>query len=395
MIVILEDGRQIFVTNKTIQMLIYKVANGYLLDDILQSIVIKECEKKEFESLIEQQVITGKFKEIFAKEDSGKTIPVTGLKGKKFPLRVQIEITRKCNLNCLQCYKIANEDNTSIYLRDVERLLNIFTSSLYEIGITGGEPTTHKDFVAITELVAGKAFKLALNTNGILLSMFPADVIKRYQSISISLYGTSDEEYSHICNKKDAFSDLKKSTQYLRCNGINFGISVLLDKENILRIEEYIILAIELGASSIQFGAKAKIGRGKILEEYIPYLDNKQIGLAYRIIREMKRKYVEKIEVKEWYRDWFKKRVNFQNTCFSCEAGSLQWVLTEKTKFKPCVILPEIEELEFSEACFLDYINFDKNISWDKYYTNLNNYCRCRHMEPEHFCDRIKGLANE
>ena len=40
-------------------------------------------------------------------------------------------------------------------------------------------------------------------------------------------------------------------------------------------------------------------------------------------------------------------------------------------------------------------IVFDKNISWDKYYTNLNNYCRCRHMEPEHFCDRIKGLANE
>lgn len=393
MIVLLNDGRQIFVKDNTMQLFIEKIAYGNSLSELQTFFMSKDIINEKFEAFIYQQISHGRLKDILSFTQNEKHVIITGKKGKRLPLRIQVELTRECNLNCMHCYKIANKDRNKIGLEELKRLLNYLPDPLFEIGVTGGEPTVHKDFIEITEMIAEKALRLGLNTNGILLWKLPSDIVQKYKLINISLYGTSDKEYYQVSGSKNAFSELEKSTLFLRQNGIKFKLSVLLDKDNSDRIEEYVKAAINLGAAYIQFAAKAKIGRGKELEEWIHYLDHAKIREVYRTIRMVHDKYRNEIDVTIWSREWFnnRKRENFQNTCFSCEAGSLQWIMTENGKFKPCIILPEIETLEFSDKEFIQYINSQEDIDWAKYYRNIKCYCDSSSMKTTDFCNRILG----
>lgn len=398
MVVVLNDSRQIFVKDFHIQYILEKICqNGFF--DTKEFLVQFEMQAdvRTVEKIFKTKIETGYLHEIFMIGNEGRCVLLTGIKGKRIPLKLQIEITRRCNLNCSHCYKFANMDNDILMYNQIEDILNEVGRDLFEIGITGGEPLVHNDFIHITELIEKFAPVLSLNTNGLLLHTIPMKILKKYKNISISLYGTSNEEYLHVGKNPRAFEELQCGTRLLLENNIKFNISVLLDEHNHYRIEEYIKTAIALGACSIQFGTISNIGREKINEKREMNLDRERIREIYRIIRQFKNRYSNQINIIEWTRDWVlaRNREIFQNTCFTCEAGSLQWVMTEKERFKPCVILPEEKELEFTKKLFCDYINGNYDIDWKEFYGKLKAYCNLECQKMEDFCDRIKNPSEK
>ncbi|MCK9554922.1 radical SAM protein [bacterium] len=87
---------------------------------------------------------------------------------------VFIEVTPRCNMNCPICYIDASTKGSDIPFEDIKRMIQKVKESDPEthLVLIGGEPTIHKDFFKILDLVrdAGLMKRCYLATNGITLS---------------------------------------------------------------------------------------------------------------------------------------------------------------------------------------------------------------------------------
>jgi MoaA/NifB/PqqE/SkfB family radical SAM enzyme len=76
------------------------------------------------------------------------------------PLRVQWRITKKCNLRCKHCY-LGDKENLDEEL-DKEDLLKIadkiINEKIFEVLITGGEPTLKEGFYELIEKLSSHCF---------------------------------------------------------------------------------------------------------------------------------------------------------------------------------------------------------------------------------------------
>ena len=83
----------------------------------------------------------------------------------KLPTRVNYEITYLCNQRCCFCY---NEEQKGLHptLSDIKKILDkLFDSEIYNVVLTGGEPTSHPDFLKILEYMKDKGFSIGIVTN--------------------------------------------------------------------------------------------------------------------------------------------------------------------------------------------------------------------------------------
>ncbi len=103
------------------------------------------------------------------------------------------------------------------------------------------------------------------------------------------------------------------SENKLKQSHVRFNASVIVTEDRITRLEDFVLLAIELGASTIQFGTANTIERGirlsKTNQQWLLLLEQKRE--VYRNMRYMKRKYASKIAVIEWNRDQYEKEMPF------------------------------------------------------------------------------------
>ncbi|HEV2089007.1 MAG TPA: radical SAM protein [Cryptosporangiaceae bacterium] len=87
-----------------------------------------------------------------------------------------IEVNTNCNLDCPICFADSGHqpDGYSITLEQCDKMLDVFVAAEGEAEVvmySGGEPTIHKDILAMIDLAQTKAIKAVnLNTNGIRLA---------------------------------------------------------------------------------------------------------------------------------------------------------------------------------------------------------------------------------
>ncbi|MGA7222635.1 MAG: radical SAM protein, partial [Candidatus Acidiferrales bacterium] len=92
--------------------------------------------------------------------------------GKRVPMEVSIEVTRRCPLGCLHCYnnlpmsdKLARQ--SELTLEEYRRLLDeLAAEGCLWILFTGGEIFARADFLEIYAYAKSKGFLITLFTNG-------------------------------------------------------------------------------------------------------------------------------------------------------------------------------------------------------------------------------------
>ena len=141
--------------------------------------------------------------------------------GKRVPMEVSIEVTRRCPLECLHCYNnlpMADRAarNRELSLEEYRRLLDqIADAGCFWILFTGGEIFARPDFLDIYSYAKSKGFLITLFTNGTMITERIADFLAEYRpfAIEITLYGATRKTY-------DALTQIPGS--YDRCmRGIN------------------------------------------------------------------------------------------------------------------------------------------------------------------------------
>ncbi|AAK42035.1 radical SAM protein [Saccharolobus solfataricus] len=202
-------------------------------------------------------------------------------------------LTRKCNLKCLHCYINASpEGEDGLTTEEALGLIDEMAEMKIPLIImSGGEPLMRRDFFELASYARSKGIKLALSTNGTLIS---ESVAKRLKELDFSYVGISLDSYDPEFHDKfrglnGAFNMTVKGIGNAINVGLNVGLRFTITAKNIHQVDEYMKLALKLGVKRITFYHLSASGRGRelrewmyTLEEYVSFI-NKMIDYAIKL----------------------------------------------------------------------------------------------------------------
>ena len=154
-------------------------------------------------------------------EFSGQVHRASG--GKRAPMDVSIEVTRRCPLECLHCYNNlpmgdqearAQEMTLAEHIRLLDEL--VAAGTLW-ILYSGGEIFARKDFLQIYAEAKKRGFLVTLFTNGTLINERTADYLAEWRpfAIEITLYGATRETYEALTQVPGSYDRCMKGIQLL------------------------------------------------------------------------------------------------------------------------------------------------------------------------------------
>ena len=245
---------------------------NYLNDDSLfresKIISINRHAVKDIKKYKKTGFKTKFIEELAKREFNLKSCIIKGSFKKFYPLHVQIELTDNCNLCCDYCYRDSKYKNPKAKYIDYKELkkflLKYKEKNLLEIGVTGGEPTLHPEFIKIMKFVLKNFELVELVTNGtnfkvilaLLKDLEERDRKKFNLSISFNRWFRDFEKFEkgyHYLNET-----LKKITKKHPVRIILTDF--LYSKEKAEKVKR---ILKESGVKDIDFSFVAPIGRGK------------------------------------------------------------------------------------------------------------------------------------
>jgi len=128
----------------------------------------------------------------------------------QYPWTGQLELTYRCNFNCIHCYCKGLEDsaNQELTTQEWEKILDeIHREGCLFLCLTGGEPLIRDDFLEFYSYAKAKGFIITLFTNGYLFTDKIIDYFQKSppESIEITLNGISEPVYESICRIEGSF----------------------------------------------------------------------------------------------------------------------------------------------------------------------------------------------
>jgi radical SAM protein with 4Fe4S-binding SPASM domain len=189
-----------------------------------------------------------------------KSLFFARLQAKKnhFPFSGQLELTYRCNLDCIHCYCKGSENDdkeldSTFWCKTIDDLQK---EGGLNLTFSGGEPLLRKDFLEIYSYAKRKGFIITLFTNGQFLDKKLVDYFVNFPpfSIEITLDSLNKNNYETITQKKNSFKNIMKNINNLARTNLPVVI-----KANCLKQNKNEIGAIKRFAQEM-FGKKSSNG---------------------------------------------------------------------------------------------------------------------------------------
>lgn len=170
--------------------------------------------------------------------------------GRRAPLEVSLEVTRRCPLECLHCYNnlpMGDLDARKQELSKEEyfKLLD----DLAELGclwllFTGGEIFARKDFLEIYTHAKQRGFLITLFTNGTLINEKVADYLQEWPpfAIEITLYGRTKETYETLTAVPGSYDRCMRGIALLKDRGLPLKLKTVpttINKHEVLSMKSF------------------------------------------------------------------------------------------------------------------------------------------------------------
>jgi len=214
------------------------------------------------------------------------------MKNKGLLSQVTMELTERCNNNCIHCYINLPADDEKAQKKEItfEEIKKIVDEAA-EMGclswhLTGGEPLLREDFTDIYLYLKRKGIRVTLSTNATLINANIAELFKKYppQNLEVSIYGLSQKTYEAITRNPGSFDAFRQGINVLKENNIPFTLKTAILPQNFHEIKEMrgfaqsftgeplgIVLKLNLGSRSDGRSKRDRIKRlrlppGKVME---------------------------------------------------------------------------------------------------------------------------------
>jgi radical SAM protein with 4Fe4S-binding SPASM domain len=160
--------------------------------------------------------------------------------GRRAPMQVAIEVTRRCPLECQHCYNnlpMGDQDARSREMTKEEHfkmLDELVDMGCFWLLYTGGEIFARKDFLEIYTYAKQKGFLITLFTNGTLINERVADYLAEWPpfTLEITLYGRTKETYEALTQIPGSYEKCLRGIKLLRDRGLPLKLKTVATSIN-------------------------------------------------------------------------------------------------------------------------------------------------------------------
>jgi AdoMet-dependent heme synthase len=177
------------------------------------------------------------------------------------------EVTKGCNLRCIHCRATATElfsptDLPSIKALNLIEQISQFCSPI--LVLSGGEPLYRPDIFELASYATQRGLRVALATNGTLVSekVACAIVASGVRRVSISLDGADAATHDAFRGIPGAFDAALRGFHNLRQLGMSLQVNMTIARHNAHQLPAVLKLAIELGADALHTFLLVPVGCG-------------------------------------------------------------------------------------------------------------------------------------
>ncbi len=165
-----------------------------------------------------------------------------------------LELTKKCNLNCLHCGSDCSKESdspeltTQSWLKIIDYLRETFSNKVALV-ITGGEPLVHPNFIEIVEYINKNGLRWGMVTNGMLLNknMMHKLINAGISSLTISLDGLK-ESHNWLRNNPHSFDKAIQAIELIGKSALLFkDVVTCVSPRNISELNGIASLLIDYG----------------------------------------------------------------------------------------------------------------------------------------------------
>ena len=165
------------------------------------------------------------------------------------PFSAFIELTPRCNMNCIHCYLQDYHKNDEMSYEEIADILDILSEKgILFITFSGGEIFAREDFVKIYLYAKKKGFLIELFSNGLNITNEILLTLEKYPPmlLEISLYGACEETYKKVTGISNAYDRVISNCKKLNEAGIRISLKTPVLKETHLEIDQMRKIAEEM-----------------------------------------------------------------------------------------------------------------------------------------------------
>jgi AdoMet-dependent heme synthase len=196
------------------------------------------------------------------------------------------EVTKGCNLRCIHCRATATElsSPTDLPTRTALGVIDQISAAANPILVlSGGEPLYRSDIFQLARYATNKGLRVALATNGTLVTKDVARMIVNagVRRVSISLDGADALTHDSFRGIPGAFDGAVHGLRNLKALGMSVQINMTIARHNSHQLPDVLQLARNLGADALHTFLLVPVGCGVDIaaaqmvppEEYEPMLN--------------------------------------------------------------------------------------------------------------------------
>lgn len=248
------------------------------------------------------------------------------------PLKISMNLTKKCNLRCIQCFSDSgNLKDKELTTKDMYNLFDsMVENGTFFICLGGGEPFTRTDLFDILEYGKEKQLAVSIVTNGLLLTK---EIIERLNNLDVDYLWVSFEGMKDNHEKLRGKSTFDKTIAALKLLKEYYkgrtALRMSINKYNIDEVGELLEIAEKYDIDLVRYTPLLSFGRavGKDLtinqDEYIRFLDN------------MKKIKSNKVEIV--YPNMPNNKFWIGTNGFGCHCGKEAVWIDEIGNYSPCI----------------------------------------------------------
>ena len=187
---------------------------------------------------------------------------------------IKIEVTHRCNLNCIHCSSDGRPSNELEMAR--EDCLRIISEAVAlhvkSITFSGGEPFLWPALLEVVSVAKKNQMKVSIYTTGHsehFFKMIPELKQQGLDSLIFSLFGASASTHERITRKAGSFKLTQNSILHANTNGIDTQLHFVPTAKNYTELDSIFKLAKSLHISKISILRLVPQGRASLLRGQI------------------------------------------------------------------------------------------------------------------------------
>jgi radical SAM protein with 4Fe4S-binding SPASM domain len=259
----------------------------------------------------------------------------------RIPVSGDIEITRRCNFDCIHCYLgsmkcdpllIRKELTTGRWIAIIDE---IAAAGCLFLLFTGGEPLLRKDFTEIYLHARKQGIIVTVFTNGSLISEPILEAFVEYppHCVEVSLYGSTEATYEAVTRRSGMLEKCVNGIRSLVNAGVQTRMKTILMTANRHEFSEVEKLAEKF---DVKFRFDGMI---------FPCLDGDRFPTGFRVSPEeiAERNMASSRLIGQW-RDLAErmKQVPFSDVLYDCGAGVNSFHIDPAGVLRPCLMINDV-----------------------------------------------------